>query len=368
MKQPLSSAAEPARADAQRSVAIWLFVCAAMVFVMVVLGGVTRLTESGLSIVYWHPLTGILPPLSDDAWRSIFDQYRNSPEFERTNFWMTLQDFKGIFWLEFVHRLWGRTIGVVFLLPFLWFLIRGRVERRLVPALVFLFLLGAAQGGLGWYMVKSGLVAEPSVSQYRLAAHLGLAVLIYAFLLWLAQGLWNPGREPAAWGRRVAVVAVVWSFITMMSGAFVAGLDAGMAYNTFPLMDGQLVPDGIFRLTPWPINFFQNTATVQFTHRTLAVSFVLFALATWIAALRRGADDASRRAFGLLALAAVVQATLGISTLLMDVPVPLAALHQTGALVVFTAALWSLFVTRSPHAARVGAAAAVRLDAAGGAR
>ena len=342
------SAAAPDLATAPRKdLAAWLFALCAMVFAMIVLGGVTRLTESGLSIVDWRPVTGILPPLGEAEWRALFERYKASPEFQRANFWMTLADFKGIYWLEYLHRLWGRVIGAAFLIPFVYFLIKRRIDRRLAPHLVLLFALGGAQGLLGWYMVQSGLVDEPTVSQYRLAAHLGLAVVIYGYLLWVALGLWHPGRAGRATGRRRALVALVWGFATLVSGAFVAGIDAGLAYNTFPLMDGRVVPPGMLSLSPWPINFFENTATVQFTHRVLAIALVVYLAALWLAARGSGLAPAPRRAFAMLAGAGFLQACLGVATLLSGVALHLAAAHQAGAVVVVTAAIWAVFVTRA---------------------
>lgn len=333
---------------------MWLIVVALMVLVMVVLGGLTRLTESGLSIVDWRPVTGTLPPLGEAEWQAAFERYRDSPEFRRNNFWMTLADFKGIFWLEYLHRLLGRLIGVAFLLPFLYFLARGRITRDLAPRLTFAFLLGAGQGILGWLMVRSGLVDEPTVSQYRLAAHLGLAVLIYGYLLWLgweliaARGELVPRGGSAAHrsAHRSAVIVLIWAFITLISGAFVAGLDAGLAYNTFPLMGGRIVPEDIFLLTPLPLNFFENAATVQFTHRSLAILLAVVVIWLWMYFARNPAPRRTRRAFAVLASVALLQTGLGVATLLTDVDVSIATSHQAGAMALFTAALWAAFATR----------------------
>lgn len=327
-------AAEPSD---RRPVAVWLTACCALVFVMVVLGGVTRLTGSGLSMVDWRPW-GILPPLAEADWRALFDQYRTTPEFHRVNFWMSLADFKGIFWLEYIHRLWGRLIGAAFLLPLVWFWLRGRIDARLGLRLAGLFLLGGAQGLLGWWMVKSGLVDRPDVSQYRLAAHLSLAVTIYLALLWLALDRWRGAARGARRGPAGhAALVLAWAFLTMVAGAFVAGIDAGLAYNTFPLMDGRLVPEGALSLSPWWVNFFDNTATVQLVHRWMALALVAIVAALWWRARREGGP-----AFHALAALVLVQAGLGIATLLLAVPVALAALHQAGALLVLSAALWAL--------------------------
>ena len=327
-----------------RSVAVWLLVCCAMVFVMVVLGGVTRLTHSGLSIVEWQPLMGVVPPMSEQAWLDLFHKYQAYPEYREINHGMTLAAFKSIYWLEYVHRLWGRLIGLVFLVPFLYFAASGRIERRLRPRLTAVFLLGALQGGLGWYMVKSGLVNRPDVSQYRLAAHLVMAFLIYAYMLWVALGLLFPGPAPHASARlrplaRQAAGLGALVLLTALVGAFVAGLDAGFAFNTFPLMNGRLIPQGFLALHPWYRSFFEDVATVQFTHRWLAIGTVALVLLLWARARRAALPRDARIAVDGFAALALVQAGLGISTLLLVVPVPLAAAHQAGALALFTAAI-----------------------------
>ena len=262
------------RIRSDRPIAGWLLVCCALVFAMVVLGGVTRLTGSGLSMVNWKPLSGVLPPLSQAAWDREFEHYRDTPEYAYVNKGMTLDGFKGIFWFEYAHRLLGRLIGVVFMIPFVYFLLRRRIEPALAPKLVTMFVLGGLQGLLGWYMVKSGLIDDPHVSQYRLAAHLGLAILIYAYMLWTAFTILHRG-DSASPRTRFALLATVLAiavFVTMMSGAFVAGLKAGFIYNTFPLMAGKLVPDGMWSVTPIYLNFFENATTVQFNHRLLAMA------------------------------------------------------------------------------------------------
>ncbi len=326
-----------------RAIAGWLLVCCALVFAMVVLGGVTRLTGSGLSMVHWKPVSGVLPPLSQAAWEREFEHYRQSPEYTYVNKGMSLAEFKGIFWFEYAHRLLGRLIGVAFLLPFIYFLLRRRIEPSLVPKLAAMFVLGGLQGLLGWYMVKSGLVDDPHVSQYRLAAHLGLAVLIYAFMLWTALGILRPGESARAHGRsRLAtavVVLIVAVFVTMMSGAFVAGLKAGYTYNTFPLMAGKWVPDGIWSMTPAYLNVFENPTTVQFHHRVLALATFLAVLVVWLGAKRLTLTGPERAWMHAAGIAVVIQAALGVSTLVLRVPAALAALHQAGAMVLLTVLL-----------------------------
>jgi cytochrome c oxidase assembly protein subunit 15 len=340
-----------------RAVARWLMVVAAMVFIMVVLGGLTRLTHSGLSMVEWRPLTGWLPPLSEAEWQMAFDAYRQTPEYREINRGMSLMGFKEIFWLEYVHRLWGRLIGVAFLIPALYFLARRYLDRPLALTLAGLFVLGGLQGALGWFMVQSGLVDRPDVSQYRLAAHLGLAVVIYAAILWVAFRLVLAARPRTVTAvssqptrlSGLAVLALI--FLTIIAGAFVAGIDAGFAYNTFPTMDGEWLPSGIVPLAPWYRNFFEDITTVQFTHRVLATLTVVAVLA-WAWAMRRATP--SLRCAGVVTAAfALAQYALGALTVVLVVPVPIAAMHQVGALALFTAALWTTaqLPRRSPQVA-----------------
>ena len=362
------------RADMQtgnddRAIAWWLTVVAVMVFAMVVLGGVTRLTESGLSIVDWKPLLGWLPPMSDAEWQALFERYRQFPEYAKKNIGMDLAGFKSIFWLEFLHRLFGRVIGLAFFLPMVWFWVRGRVRKTLRLRLVGLFILGGMQGLLGWVMVKSGLVDRPSVSQYRLAAHLALAVLIYAALMWTAWGLFMGAREttvePARaprWLRVFAVKVFTLICLTLVAGAFVAGLDAGLIYNTFPQMGEGLVPPDLWDAKLGILNIFENRVTVQFQHRVLAIGTLFAAFFFWSGArvLRFPPADgapgplerlapADRLACSTLMLAAGLQALLGVATLVMFVPVWLGALHQAGALLLVTAGLWVLRRFYPPH-------------------
>jgi cytochrome c oxidase assembly protein subunit 15 len=325
----------------------WLIVVAAMVFIMVVLGGITRLTQSGLSMVDWQPIKGILPPLSEAAWREAFNAYRQFPEYQKLNFGMTLAEFEAIFLMEWFHRLWGRLIGLAFALPLAWFVLRGYVRGRLARALGGLLLLGGAQGVMGWVMVRSGLIDIPSVSPYRLAAHLALAIIIYLWLLWLILAR---TRRPAHDGtiQTHARATLALALVTVLAGAFVAGLDAGMAFNTFPLMDGQWVPDGlIMPETGWR-NPFENVTMVQFNHRVLAIATLI---AAGILVLRgRGAVGAARTAAYAAGAMALVQVGIGITTLLLVVPVWAGALHQTGALILIGLLIWAVFESRRPPA------------------
>ncbi|MGH8490938.1 MAG: COX15/CtaA family protein [Gammaproteobacteria bacterium] len=326
-----------------RPIALWLLACCALIAIMVLLGGVTRLKHAGLSIVEWQPLTGVLPPLSAPAWEDAFAQYQRYPEYQKLNRDMTLGEFKAIYWLEYLHRLWGRLIGIAFLVPCLYFALRRRIGRTLIPKLAMLFALGGLQGGLGWYMVKSGLVDRPDVSQYRLSAHLALAALIYAYMLWVALGLLRPRIVAAGTLPRYCFAILGLVFATLVSGGFVAGLDAGFAYNTFPLMQGQWIPEGLWHLRPFYRNLFENLITVQFMHRVLALASLLAVGLLWLAARRSALPTRARRACHWLLGAAALQVTLGISTLILVVPLPLALAHQGGALLLLTMAIWALY-------------------------
>lgn len=325
-----------------RHIALWLFICCAMVFSMVILGGVTRLTGSGLSMVEWDPIFGIVPPLDEQTWTEAFELYKQSPEYQKINIGMDLDGFKNIYWFEYAHRVLGRTIGTVFLLPFLFFLAKGWVNRPLVPKLVIMFVLGGLQGLLGWYMVKSGLVDNPHVSQYRLTAHLGLAVIIYAYMYRVALDLWYGTTAAASRPglRRITGLLGLLVFITILSGGFVAGLKAGLAYNTFPLMDGHWIPQAMLIQEPVWRNFFENIATVQFDHRLLATLVFSCVVLVWVATLRQPLPGQVRGGLHAMLAAAVLQVGLGISTLLLHVPVTLAALHQGGALLLFTVVIY----------------------------
>jgi len=326
----------------RRAIAVWLVVCAGMILVMVVLGGVTRLTESGLSITEWQPIAGILPPLSEAAWQAEFAKYREIPQFQLVHSWMSIEDFKTIYFWEWLHRLWGRLIGIAFAAPFLWYLLRRRIPTGLMRRLLGILVLGGLQGVLGWVMVESGLVDRVEVSQYRLVAHLGLAIVIYAAILWTALDLlWvrAPTALPAAGLSRAAAAVAALAFLTLLAGGFVAGLNAGLAYNTFPLMDGRLVPADYWQLQPWWRNFFENVAAVQFDHRLLALLSLAAIVALWLAGHRHALAARRRRALDALLAMAVLQVALGVVTLLLVVPLPFAAAHQAGAVLLFTASL-----------------------------
>ena len=315
----------------RRAVGGWLLLCAALVFAIVLVGGITRLTRSGLSIVEWQPLVGALPPLSQADWEALFERYRVTPEFRLVNFDMTLEGFKGIFWWEYLHRLLARGIGLVFLFPYLYFLLKRKLDGALAWKLAGVFALGALQGAMGWLMVKSGLIDDPKVNPVRLSLHLGLALAIFSAELWLALQLLFP-REMKFERLSLALPFVV--FAMALSGGMVAGLRAGYAYNTFPLMNGHLVPPEVLMLEPWWQNFLYNMATVQLVHRAFFWLLCLLVPVLWWRARHTLAGNALLAAF-------VLQAALGISTLLAGVPVGLGAAHQGGAVVLLAAALWS---------------------------
>ena len=369
-------------------VAAWLFVCCALVLLMVVVGGITRLTRSGLSITEWKPVVGVLPPLSAADWATEFVKYKQIPQYQFVQYTMTLDEFKTIYFWEYLHRLLGRVIGIAYIVPFVWFFLRRRLPRSLAPPLAGIFLLGFGQGALGWYMVASGLADRVDVSQYRLVAHLLLSLAIYATMLWVALGLLqspspplrgeregpvakqgegevgnavpltlgppHPTLSPRPAGgeglktavcsfgkgwRRGAEAVILLVALTIAAGGLVAGTHAGLIYNTFPLMDGALLPPDYFRLHPLYLNWFENAAAIQFDHRVLALATAALVSLAWAAGLRTALPRPAR--FALHALLAVValQIGLGIATLLLVVPIPLAAAHQTVAVLLLTAAV-----------------------------
>jgi cytochrome c oxidase assembly protein subunit 15 len=325
-----------------------------MIFLMVVIGGLTRLTLSGLSITEWEPVSGIVPPLSGADWAAEFAKYQAIPQYKLINAGMSLAQFKTIFWWEYTHRLWGRLIGFVYLLPFLYFLVRHQIPKRLVAPLAGIFALGGCQGLLGWYMVESGLAHRVEVSQYRLTAHLALALAIYAATLWTALGLIETGPRasrphsapdaggtPAVQGgwRRASEIILCLVAITIVAGGFTAGLNAGLVYNTFPLMGGSFVPGEYADLTPFIRNWFENVAAVQFDHRILAMTTAASIIVLWLVARRATLPRPTRIALHALLAAVALQFSLGLSTLLLLVPIPLAAAHQAGAVLLLTAAI-----------------------------
>ena len=331
---PAAARLEPVR--------VWLYLVAALVLLMVSVGGATRLTGSGLSITEWQPIMGAVPPFSEAAWQEAFEKYRQIPQYRLINRGMSLSAFKAIYWWEWTHRFLARLVGAAFLLPFLYFLATGRLARSLMPKLAAIFALGGLQGFIGWYMVSSGLVHRTEVSQYRLALHLSLAVAIFGAVLWVALSL-GPRHAAAPstpWQRAGAASIAALVFVQIVAGGFVAGLKAGFGYNTWPLIEGRLVPHGLGAMSPWWVNLFENALTVQFNHRLLAYAIALVVF--WhVSVLMRGASANAARVSGLaLAWAVLAQIGLGIWTLLAHVPLALGLAHQAVAVALLGIALW----------------------------
>ncbi len=352
--QPMLGRAQRLPVTTSRAVGWWLAALCGMVVVMVLLGGYTRLTHSGLSIVRWHPQT-LLPPTSESAWQVAFDDYKRYPEYMKINAGMDLAGFKAIYWPEYIHRLWGRLLGLALVVPLLWFLLRGSISRPMIPRIAGVVALLALQGVIGWLMVASGLVDRPDVSHYRLALHLLAAFAIFAWMLWLALTiLGDPARSPGATPgeragvRRLAGAVGLLTIATATWGAFVAGLDAGFIYNRFPLMGDY----------PWPASFgpgspllaaVEQPGVVQFVHRLLATT--TFALALWVGvrAWRAGLSQYARRMVLLVPAAALLQFALGVATLVLTVPTALGMAHQLGALLLLSAVIGALAELREPQ-------------------
>ena len=330
-------------APPNRAVKWWLFSVAALIAIMVLVGGATRLTESGLSIVEWKPVTGMLPPLTDAQWTQAFEGYKTIPQYRELNAGMSLSEFKTIFWWEWSHRLLGRVIGAVYLLPFLFFLWRGMLGGELKRRLWLIFGLGALQGAVGWWMVASGLSQRVEVSQYRLATHLVLALLIFAAIVWTLRRLTD--RPPLMANARLKITSVALLslvFLQLYFGALVAGLRAGRVYNTWPDIDGAFIPSTarLFFEEPWWRNLFDNTLTVQFEHRMTAYALLVLAVLHAVDAVASRTGMAVVRGAWWLMAAIILQATLGILTLLNQVPIDLALTHQAVAIVVLTLAIF----------------------------
>jgi cytochrome c oxidase assembly protein subunit 15 len=336
----------PVRADSW--VGIWLFAIAGLIGLMVVVGGLVRLTGSGLSITEWQPVTGVIPPLTEADWQAEFAKYQGTPQYELINRAMGLAGFKSIYWWEWAHRLLGRVLGVVFFVPFVVFWRQGRFDRLLAVRLAVIFLLGAAQGALGWWMVQSGL--EPSrvaVSQYRLAAHLGLAIILFGYILWTALEVIGARHTKimAVSSLRIwTIVLAVLVFLQILLGALMAGIGAGHAFSDWPTYGGQWVPFGLFDLSPWWLNHFENPIMVHFQHRTVGYAVAAMVVALYVATKRAGGDKPQRSAAIHALLIVALQIALGVLTVVSGVSVPIAALHQVGALLLFGTALWWVYV------------------------
>ncbi|MDX8403502.1 MAG: COX15/CtaA family protein [Mariprofundaceae bacterium] len=333
-----------------RQIAFWLLFVCFSIFVMLVIGGATRLTHSGLSMMTWDPLMGWIPPLTEAQWLDSFTHYQKIPEFYELNPDMDVEGYKGIFLLEYVHRVWGRLIGLFFLMPFLYFLFAGKIQKSLRPQLVIMFVLGGLQGLLGWYMVSSGFDNQ-HVSQYRLTAHLMAAFVLFTYIFWVAVGLLYPKNEASLYDvkplRNLVGGLSLLIAITVAAGGFVAGLKAGFAYNTFPWMDGNFVPEGYGMISPFYLNFFENIAAVQFDHRLLAELVLLSVVGLWFYAKKYELADRAMLGFNLMLTMVLVQFALGVATLLMVVPVSLAVAHQGGAMLLFATALFTLSSLRA---------------------
>ncbi len=326
---------------------LWLMFCAAVVYFMIVVGGITRLTQSGLSMVEWAPIMGALPPIGEAAWLEVFNKYRAYPEYQLVNAGMSLGEFKSIFWWEYGHRVLGRIIGLIYFVPLVFFLIKGMLPKHWRLRLFSLFVLGGLQGLMGWYMVKSGLVDVPHVSQYRLTAHLGLALVIFAYMFWYALDFLRGeqrriSNKASSVYLKVTATAVVIVFFMMLSGGFVAGTKAGFIINTFPTMNGEWVPSSWMAMTPWWRNLFENAVAIQFIHRSIAVVVLVVIVCLFVISFKQ-----QFRTYALLALLAVMgQIILGISALVMRVPLELGAAHQAGAVALLAACLFVAHLAR----------------------
>ena len=345
---------EVARQDRnRRAIRIWLGCVLLALFALVLVGGATRLTESGLSITEWKPIHGVIPPLNAQEWQEEFDLYKRIPQFQLLNKDMTVDEFKGIFWWEWAHRFLARAMGVIFGVPLLFFVLTGRVERKLWLPLGGIFLLGGLQGAIGWWMVSSGLQARTDVSQYRLATHLVTACLIFASCMWFMRALSQHSNDPAPtrYSAKLAGLIAFMALFQIYLGALVAGLDAGMSYNTWPLMDGAVVPGGLFVQSPGWINFFENPKMVQYVHRLGAYALFAVVAINMIISLRAAAETTHARRSVVLFVLVLIQAILGITTLLLQVPLHLALAHQAGALIVFGFAIanWRGFYGEYPR-------------------
>ncbi|MGB1350087.1 MAG: COX15/CtaA family protein [Luminiphilus sp.] len=324
--------------DDDKLIGRWLTLCAATIFGMILLGGVTRLTESGLSMVDWRPIMGVVPPLSTDDWVYLFDQYKLYPEYQLVNAGMSLAEFKQIFWFEYLHRMLGRLIGLMFFIPLMVFLWTGKVRASLKPHLFTLLFLGGCQGLMGWYMVQSGLIDRPDVSQYRLTAHLGLAIAIYAYIVWLAIGLFSPERQQRE-GATTSVFSIIGLvYLMILSGGFVAGTNAGLSFPTWPLMGDSFIPPALYR--DGITSAFEQVTTIHFNHRMLAYVTGVVLIFAALRGLIRSGDTRLRLASILMLTAVCLQIVLGISTVLSHVDITVAAGHQSGAVVLLTTVLF----------------------------
>lgn len=323
----------------------WLFICCGTVFVMIIVGAITRLSGSGLSMVEWRPLVGTIPPLSEAEWLRVFELYKGSPEFQHKNYWMDVHDFKVIFFWEWFHRVLGRGIGIIYAFPLAFFWVKGWLPKSYKPILLFALLLGGAQGFMGWYMVKSGLVDEPAVSHYRLTAHLSLALVIYAYLLWFGLNLRKTAKsiESAAYDNALfkhGIATIVILMITIFWGAYTAGLDAGLIYNdSYPKMGETWIPEEVWLFEPTWLSFFESHAGVQFMHRWLALLTVIAVFSFVFHSMKKKRQALS---YPMAGIAVLFQFGLGLATLFSGVHLHIATAHQGGAVLLLTALLFCL--------------------------
>ncbi|MBA4783089.1 MAG: COX15/CtaA family protein [Rhizobiales bacterium] len=349
LQRDVESNPAPTTARHLAAIRFWLFSVLGLIAAMVVVGGATRLTDSGLSITEWKPLLGAIPPLSHADWIEAFDKYRQIPEYQLVNKGMSLADFQFIYWWEWAHRFLGRIIGLAFFVPAVMFWVLGWLPKALKPRIVVLFLLGGLQGVIGWWMVASGLVDRVDVSQYRLAIHLTLACVLFAAVLWVATGL----RQRTSVDAERQMLGMAWFLIAavlfqIFAGGLVAGMDAGLAYNTWPAMDGSIVPGGLFAMSPFWVNLFENAKTVQFNHRMIAYALWLLAIGHAVWVVTKPVPLHAKIAAGAIAAAVSLQAVIGILTLVMVVPLNVALMHQFGALIVLAAAVLYARVLKGP--------------------
>ena len=323
----------------------WLLTGCFLIFLMVIIGGITRLTGSGLSITEWKPIMGAIPPMNDEEWQVAFEKYQQIPQFQKINYHFSLHDFKAIFWWEYIHRLLGRIIGIVFIIPFFFFWVKGMLSKKLIRRLLFLFLLGGLQGALGWFMVMSGLSERTSVSHIRLAIHLITAFITFGFTFYFAlEVLFKKKQVMPEKMKSPIMLLLLLVVIQIIYGAFVAGLHAGRIFNTFPLMGGNVIPGGIFQLTPGISNLFDNPVTVQFIHRSLAYLIVI--LTTILFWMKKQFPETARRGINLLMTAVLIQFGLGIWTLLSGAEITISVIHQSGAFLLFSVCIYLLFLIK----------------------
>jgi len=330
----------------RNAVGLWLVTVSVVILFMVIVGGLTRLTGSGLSITEWQPIMGALPPLSEQAWAEAFDKYKQIPQYAQENAGMTLEGFKDIFWWEWGHRFMGRFLGLLFALPFLWFAVSGAIARKEWPRFVILFGLGGFQGLLGWWMVQSGLETRVSVAPYRLAIHLGAAVILLGAMVWTALDYLRPAKT--GWATRLPLVFIALIYLQIILGALVAGLDAGLIYNTWPDMNGRFTPPDAFYYSPWWHNFFENPGLAQFNHRMLAYIIAGVTVAIYMGAIKQPNKSAAKNTGKFATMLVTVQIFLGIVTLMLQAPLGLSALHQTAAALLFCLAVWHAHEMRKP--------------------